>query len=225
MSLRNVIRELQRELNTLGAKPPLTTDGIFGPKTEAALKRELAEAPALATPVTGAFTHIHPIDWMRGELGTKEIPGSKDNPRIRWYHTFSKNIGAKEHPDEVPWCSSILQACGVQCGMEITGNALAASWSKYAGDDTGDWVEEGDIIHVKNGKQNHVTLCNKAFNRRTATSFEGIGGNQGNTVKVSTYRTSSIRAAKKWKPLPGTKTQPPKGIRTDASGDENESTR
>lgn len=152
------------------------------------------------------FTHMHPIDWARRELGTKEIVGKKDNPRIRWYHTFSKNIGSKEHPDEVPWCASFINACGAQCGMEISGSALAASYDRYS-EDTGDWVEEGDIVTIAQPGR-HVTLANKRFNRKTEKTFQGLGGNQGNQVKVSNYSTATIRGARKWKPKPGTITAP-----------------
>jgi uncharacterized protein (TIGR02594 family) len=174
--------------------------------------------------VASGFTHMHPIDWMRRELGTKEIAGKKDNPRIRWYHTFSKNIGSKEHPDEVPWCASIMNACGVQCGMEISGSALAASYDAY-GVDTGDWVEEGDIVTLAQPGR-HVTLANKRFNRKNDRYFQGLGGNQADSVKVSIYSCSVIKSARKWKPKPGTLTAPISS-KFDAPiiKDDNESTR
>lgn len=163
------------------------------------------ENPEPATDKT-KYTHMHPIDWARREIGTKEILGKKDNPRIRWYHTFSKNIGGMEHPDEVAWCASFINACGANCGMEITANALAASYDKYS-EDTGDWVEEGDIVTIAHPGR-HVTMANKRFNRKVEKSFQGLGGNQGNTVKVSSYATNTIRGARKWKPKPGTISAP-----------------
>lgn len=155
-------------------------------------------------------THLAPIDWVRGELGQKEIPGSKDNPRIRWYHTHCANIGNKEYPDEVSWCSSILNAAADECGMEKSDNALATSWKEY-GMDSGDNVEEGDIVVIYtggSGSGHHVTLANKSFSKARDDVFEGIGGNQSNTVKVSTYSTANIRAARKWVKKAGTVTGP-----------------
>lgn len=192
MALKDAIKHLQTELNLEGAT--LTVDGIFGPKTEAALKWALAKKPA-PVPSTG----MRPIDWLRGELGQKEIKGKQDNPRIRWYHKHSANIGSKEHPDEVPWCSSILNAAADETGYEKTDNALASSWDKY-GEPCGDWVEEGDIVTIAQPGR-HVTLANKRFNRKTDKTFEGIGGNQGNACKVSVYNTSTIKACRKWQPL------------------------
>jgi uncharacterized protein (TIGR02594 family) len=133
-------------------------------------------------------------EWVRGELGQKEILGKKDNPRIRWYHTSSANIGSKEWPDETSWCSSILNKGADECGYEKTDNALASSWLKY-NVDAGDNVKVGDIVVI----DGHVTLANKAFNRKTAKTFEGLGGNQDNQVKVSVYSASRIKAVRKWK--------------------------
>lgn len=224
MTHKELIKKLQTELSAQGET--LVLDGDFGPKTSQALAKfdvalVLSKKQDLTTPLDGSF--LHPIDWMRGELGQKEIPGQKDNPRIRWYHTHCANIGAKEHPDEVPWCSSIVNACADSCGMEKTDNALASSWDSY-GEDCGDIVLEGDIVTIKHPSGGrHVTLANRTFNRRTDRYFEGLGGNQGNTVKVSTYRCKDIVAARKWIPKPGTVHNPPKtkpiGSASDGSSD------
>lgn len=226
MIYRDLVKKLQSEMNALGSK--LTVDGVPGPVTQAELMKYdvalvVSQKPALPdVTVGGDYTHMHPVDWVRGELGQKEIAGSKDNPRIRWYHTHCANIGSKEHPDEVPWCSSFVNAAADECGMEKTDNALAASWKSY-GVDTGDQVEEGDIVCIGSS---HVTLANKAFNRRTAKTFEGLGGNQGNACKVSTYSVSSISTVRKWKPKPGTVTAPIGTKAGGATGDgDKESTR
>ena len=210
MQYSDLIKKLQKAMNDLGET--LTVDGKFGPKSEAALSKFdvqlVLSKPAVVIPVPDGSTHLAPIDWARGELGQKEIPGAQDNPRIRWYHTHCANIGSKEHPDEVAWCSSFLNAAADETGMQKTDNALAASWDKY-GTDSGDQVEEGDIVtlrHPDGGR--HVTLANKPFNRRTDKYFEGLGGNQGNMVKVSTYATSEVVAARKWVPKVGTVTGP-----------------
>jgi uncharacterized protein (TIGR02594 family) len=184
-------------------KHGLVVDGIVGPLTQAALDVAL-EALKTAPVVVGAYTHVHPITWARGELGQKEILGKADNPRIRWYHTHCANIGSKEHPDEVPWCSSFVNAAADECGMEKTDNALAVSWRNY-GTDSGDLVEEGDIVVLGT---RHVTLANAPFNRKTDKTFAGLGGNQGNACKVSTYSVAEVSAARKWKPKPGTVTAP-----------------
>jgi uncharacterized protein (TIGR02594 family) len=140
----------------------------------------------------------HPIDFVRNELGQKEVQGSQDNPRIRHYFTHCTNIGSKEYPDEVPWCSALINTAAFESGYARTDSALASSWEHY-GIDSGDLVDEGEIVVIKRADGGrHVTLANKAFNRRTDRTFEGIGGNQHDSVNVTTFKVSSITATRSW---------------------------
>lgn len=211
-------------MNRLGEK--LGVDGDPGPLTQAALLKYdvalvLSAKPQPQIEPLPAGTHMHPLDWMRGELGQREIPGVKDNPRIRWYHTHCANIGSKEHPDETPWCSSIMNACADECGMEKTDNALAVSWKPYSVD-TGDLVEAGDIVVIGSS---HVTMANKPFSRSSSGNFEGIGGNQSDACKVSLFPITSISAVRKWKAKPDTVTAPIRTTAGGATGGVGESTR
>jgi uncharacterized protein (TIGR02594 family) len=225
MIYKDFVKKLQSEMNELGSK--LKVDGDLGPITQGELLKY--DVALMLSPrvrdlpvVSGAYTHLHPIDWVRGELGQKEILGKRDNPRIRWYHTHCANIGSKEHADEVPWCSSFINAAADECGMKKTDNALAASWKNY-GVDSGDDVEEGDIVCIGTS---HVTLANRPFKRSKSLTFEGIGGNQGNTCKVSMYSVSSISACRKWQPKEGTITAPIGSSAPKANGNgDKESTR
>lgn len=211
MKVNDLIKKLQSEMNLQGES--LKVDGILGPKTMASLEKfdfnvVLSKKPETQPEVPKDSTHLAPIDWARGELGQKEIAGSQDNPRIRWYHTHCANIGSKEHPDEVAWCSSFLNAAADECGMKKTDNALASSWEKY-GEDTGDQVDEGDVIVIRRADGGrHVTLANKPFSRSQDKYFEGLGGNQSNSVCVSTYSTANIVAARKWVAKSGTVSAP-----------------
>lgn len=141
---------------------------------------------------------MRPIDWIKKEVGQVEIAGDENNPRISWYHTHCKNLGNKALPDEVPWCSSILNAAADECGYKKTDNALAASWENY-GIDTGTYVDEGDIVLLRrpDGGQ-HVCLASQRFNKSKDLIFWGIGGNQSNSVCVKKYVTSNIIATRKW---------------------------
>ncbi len=224
MLYSQLIKKLQTELNKAGED--LIVDGDPGPKTKTALTRydvELVVSPRpRPVPLEGPFTHSHPIDWMRGELGVREIPGPRDNPRIRKYYTHCANIGSKEYPDEVAWCSAILNAAADECGMFKTDNALASSWDEY-GEDLGAYVPEGAIItirHPSGGR--HVCLANRKFNRYNDATFEGLGGNQGNMVKVSEFPCAHIRSVRKWSAKSGTITAP---IGTSAGAVEGDGTK
>jgi len=225
--------------------------GIVGPKTLAWLGLKV-KAPA--TPTTGSgspkypsihkfhprfedqlpapYTHLHPFDVLMSVIGEKEIYGSKDNPLIAHFHEHSGNLGVHsenaDYPDEVPHCASALNWAADMSGCKKSDSALAASYSGYGNPRQGNWVEVGDIIHKKTGSQNHVTLCNKRFNRKTASTFEGFGSNQGNMIKVSTYMVKDIKSVQVWTPLAGT-VLAPIGVLGDkptpSSGGLNESTR
>jgi len=182
------------------------------------------------------YTHLHPFDVARSVAGETEIPGSRHNPFIAHLHEHSGNLGVHsegaDYSDEVPHCSSGLNWCADMSGCEKSNNALAASWSDSSrasyNPRLGDWVEVGDIIHKKTGKQNHVTLCNKRFNKRTAKYYEGFGFNQGNSIKTSTYKVADIKSVQMWKPKKGTHLAPIGFLGTKpvpATGGANESTR
>lgn len=165
--------------------------------------------PRFESKLKPPFTHLHPIDVLRSVAGEKEIPGSKDNPLIAHFHEHSGNLGSHsegaDYHDEVPHCASAMNWAADMSGCRKTNNATAASWGKpYGNPRQGEWVEEGDLIHKKTGSQNHITMCNKRFNRKTASTYEGFGSNQGNSIKTSTYKVSEIQSVQMWDTLPGT---------------------
>jgi len=197
-SARDLILEFQRELNRKGAA--LMVDGVFGVNTARAASR--FQVAFNLTSLLRPTKPSTPIAWARGELGQREVAGPNDNPRIRWYHSHSANIGSREHPDEVAWCSSFLNAAADETGFKKTDNALARSWATY-GHDAGDKVAEGDIVVLKTPSSFHVTLASAPFDRTKAKTFEGLGGNQANTVKLSSFACSHIVACRKWEPKVG----------------------
>lgn len=154
------------------------------------------------------FTHIHPFDVLRSVAGEKEIPGPVDNELIAHFHEHVLNLGQhsdeNKYHDEVPYCSSALNWAADMSGCRKTNSALASSWNQYNNQRSTDWIQIGDIVCLNIGNQNHVTLCNKRFNRKTDSIFEGFGANQGNMIKVSVFRVSSIKSVQMWDTLPKT---------------------
>lgn len=143
-------------------------------------------------------TPITPYQWVRLEYGQTEIAGDGNNDRISFYHSHSGNLGKQKMPDEVPWCSSLLNAAADACGYKKTDNALASSWIEY-GEDTGQYIREGDIVVLKRPDGGfHVTLCAQAFVKGKDLIFFGLGGNQSNMVCVKKYVASNIVATRKW---------------------------
>ena len=235
-------------LSAMQKKNDLPGSGIIGPKTMALLGFEVeiksvsTSGPIYPKPhehhprfdhlLKPPFTHLHPFDVLRSVAGEKEIPGSKDNELIAHFHEHAGNLGthsdSNDYSDEVAHCSSAINWACDMAGCRKTNNALASSWSKYNNPRRDTWVEVGDIIHIKNGNQNHVTFCNKRFNKEDVTTFEGFGSNQGNTIKTSIYKVSSIKSVQIPEPLPGTVLAPIGVLGTKpiaASGSDGESTR
>jgi len=145
------------------------------------------QAPAPA-PQPAAPAPAGQANWMaiaRGERGTSEIAGARDNARIVEYHQTT-TLRAKD--DETPWCSSFVNWTMEKAGYKGTDSAAAISWKNW-GDNVGSLrnAREGDIVvlHRKGAPahQNHVGF----FVRDGNGGVTLLGGNQGNTVKESTY--------------------------------------
>jgi len=121
------------------------------------------------------------------EIGQKEIKGSKHNKRILEYHdstTFNADT------DEVPWCSSFVNWVITQAGYNGTNSSWAKDWIKwgrkmdkpvYGAICTIDYSYKGEkgghVGFVVGKEENYVYL---------------LGGNQGDQVKVSKYKTKGI---------------------------------
>jgi uncharacterized protein (TIGR02594 family) len=128
--------------------------------------------------------------WMaiaRKEIGTKEVTGSKHNPRILEYHQAT-SLKAKD--DETAWCSSFANWVMAQAGVEGTNRANARSWL--------DWGKK-----IEKPVPGAVVV----FWRNSPTSWEGhvgfyvgeegnnvlvLGGNQSNGVNVAKYPKSQL---------------------------------
>ena len=118
----------------------------------------------------------------------KERPGADSHPFIEWAHELCR-IGANV-PDEVPWCSSGLNAICFVLGVPRSGSAAARSWLKVGQSIALDKAEPGDIAVFKRGSgagaagketiiaPGHVAVFDRYDN--TTKLLHVIGGNQGN---------------------------------------------
>lgn len=135
-----------------------------------------------------------PLEWMLQELGTAEIPGDQDNPRIVWYHSHTT---LKATDDETPWCSAVLCAAAEACGYPSTRSAAARSWLKYGERGYGD---KGEIVVLSRGTnptQGHVGILAEDF-RPGDLIVHVLGGNQGNEVSVQSYDTRRVLAFRRF---------------------------
>lgn len=131
------------------------------------------------------------------EIGTLEIPGIDHHPRILEYHDTT-TLDATT--DEVPWCSSFVNWCILNCGLSLPGtrSARARSWLRYGVSllipalgciailKRGGHSQPGpEVIEAKG----HVGFFIDAPNKRQITL---LGGNQRNGVCIRDYPVGRV---------------------------------
>ena len=133
-----------------------------------------ATAPAAAS---GSAARI--LEVARGEIGTKEIRGGRDNPRVLAYHQATS---LKASNDETSWCSSFVNWTMKQAGVRGTNSAAARSWLNWGVSVPKDaaHVKPGDVIVFPRGNnpaQGHVAIVEAVL---PDGKVKVVGGNQGN---------------------------------------------
>ena len=137
----------------------------------------LSPAPAAATPAaTGSVPRQ--LEIARGELGTHEIRGAANNPRVLEYHQAT---ALKATNDETSWCSSFVNWTMQQAGVPSTHSAAARSWLNWGQAVPKDaaHVKPGDVIVFPRGNnpaQGHVAIVSEVLDNGMVRV---IGGNQG----------------------------------------------
>lgn len=147
-------------------------------------KAEQTEAKVTWTvaPRTNMVFSWHEI--AQGEEGTKEVPGSGNNPRIVEYHATTK---LKATQDSVPWCSSFVNWCVEQAGYKGTDSAAARSWQGW-GMECGEFRPNGSIVVMKRKGGGHVgfKVGEDAF------YVYVLGGNQSDEVNVRKFAHTQV---------------------------------
>ena len=143
----------------------------------------------------GAETIADPAQWTDapwmpfafGEMGVKEIPGIEDNPRIVEYH--ASTAGPRRVKDETPWCSSFVNWCVTQAGLDGTRRKSARSWLRW-GVQSLPTIGSVCVLWRVNpvGVYGHVGF----YLGRTGNNVILLGGNQKNSVCVSTYPAARV---------------------------------
>jgi uncharacterized protein (TIGR02594 family) len=138
------------------------------------------------------------LQLARGEAmrGVKEKAGVQINDqRILWYHDTT-TLDAQT--DEVPWCSSFVNWCMKEAGIERTKSAMARSWLEW-----GRVIHEpahGCVIILKRGGGNqpgpdvvkapgHVGFY---VGHGCSSEVLVLGGNQANAVNVRPYSEDRV---------------------------------
>ena len=126
----------------------------------------------------------------RSYLGTKEIKGSADNPKImEMYRTIGHDW--VEH-DEVAWCAAFVGYCLEKAGFSSTRKLNARSYLRWGEKVTGlEQAKEGDVVVFTRGASTatgHVAFFLKAV----GSQIEVLGGNQSDGVTIARYAKSRL---------------------------------
>lgn len=166
----------------------------------------MSEIPANAPP------------WLRiayKELGVKEIPGNKHNPRILEYFQGIGTYWFKT--DETPWCAAFVGWCLEQCDVQSSRKATAASYDHFGTSVSGE-PQPGDIcVFNRSGGTGHVGFF---VRRDDAGRYCILGGNQSDQVKLSWFAAKPRAIRRPVLPAPETKLPPvpapcPKAVAED----------
>jgi uncharacterized protein (TIGR02594 family) len=131
------------------------------------------------------------ITLALAEVGTKEIRGDEDNPRIKEY-IGATGAGANQH-DETPWCSAFINFIMRNAGFPTTRRLAARSWLTWGSPCE---AKPGAICILwredKEGNKGHI-----GFYMRDSADGKSVvllGGNQGNKVCEHEYPKSRVLA-------------------------------
>jgi uncharacterized protein (TIGR02594 family) len=125
------------------------------------------------------------------QIGVKEVPGEKSNPKIMEYHKYSTIKNAFGFSDSVPWCASFVAWCLEKVGMQSTNKQLARSYEKW-GMSVKAAPLPGDIVTFwrtspKSG-YGHVGF----FLKKTPKGIYILGGNQNDSVNITLFPTAKL---------------------------------
>lgn len=130
-------------------------------------------------------------------VGMREIAGDTHHPFIVWAHSL---CGLEDSPDEVPWCSSWLNAIAWLLDLPRTNSARARSWLTVGEQVPLLAVQRGfDVVILTRGTgpqpgaevikaPGHVGL----YSHAEAGQIYLLGGNQGDEVNVRPFPVSRV---------------------------------
>ena len=138
-----------------------------------------------------------PLDLAASYLGTKETKGEAHNPVIV---AWLKQQAGWANADEVPWCSAFVGEVAKRLGLQETNSLRARSWLRVGTPiaTLADAIPGFDIVVLTRGgaprdphiidAPGHVAF----YAAHNGTHVALLGGNQGDSVKVSRYNAADV---------------------------------
>jgi len=113
--------------------------------------------------------------------GTKEQPGTGDNPEIM---AWAKEVGLRNaySADSVPWCGLFMAVVAKRAGKDVPKDPLwALNWRNFGTPVSRPML--GDVMAMSRNGGGHVTL----YVFETDTHYYGLGGNQDDKVNITAF--------------------------------------
>lgn len=129
------------------------------------------------------------LDIAEREQGVREAGPGGSNPRIEAYHASTSGGTAR---DTVPWCSSFVNFCIEQAGLEGTNSKLARSWQLWGSKSQ---LRAGAVVVFKRGQppKGHVGFF---VGKDNSGKLLILGGNQTNSVSVVAFEEKAVEAVR-----------------------------
>lgn len=128
--------------------------------------------------------------WLvsaRAEIGQREIPGRKHNPRVLQYWLL---IRAPFTDDETPWCAGFVGAMLEKNGIKSTRSAMARSYQKYGRKLSSPIV--GCIVVLSRAGAPGSGHVGFYVGRDSRGNLMILGGNQGDAVNIKPFSESRV---------------------------------
>jgi uncharacterized protein (TIGR02594 family) len=138
-------------------------------------------------------------DFAQRFVGLAEVSGPKSNGFVSWAHSLCGL--AADTPDEVPWCSSFMNALAWMLRLPRSKSAAARSWLEVGTPiEVADARPGFDVVILKRGAgpqpgpeitrgaSGHVGL----FAGVDQSFVLVLGGNQGNAVSIARFPIASV---------------------------------
>lgn len=199
-----VVQYMQQSLAALGY--PLKGTGYFGGATNTAVtdfqKQQGLDIDGEVGPITAAAIDaavaknntgapVMPVEsgrplWLQAAIawiGTKEQPGSGDNPVIlNWAKDQGGEIASEYTHDAIPWCALLANEVLWQVGLKGTGTLWALDFAKWGQKLLGPAV--GAFAPMTRSGGGHIPIV---VGRDQSGNIMCVGGNQSDAVNIKPF--------------------------------------
>jgi uncharacterized protein (TIGR02594 family) len=171
----------------LALNPQITNPNLIFPGDQIILPMAVSREELIKATAKEVFPGAEP-DWLkiaRHEIGTSEKSGSANNPRILEYLATTTLPAKDKGQDSTAWCSAFANWCIVMAGEKGTNSAWALDWEKW-----GDGIKDPQVGAIVVFSRTSASVSGGHvgfFLSDRGSSVEIIGGNQGDSVTITTF--------------------------------------